>query len=345
MTLLSVFIAICGAVVTMTSPSPPNASARGDAQYAEPSPSLVGDLLAFAVSIGGVFFFSSTKELRKRNWDVLAIYCANQLFLLAITFAFVWAGIAIQNTPTWDRHPIHGIWGWTNASNAPLLIFTALYCDIVGIMGYMAVLKYFDPLVITVVSLLEPLISIVIGCILGMAPVPGLGTWIGGTMMIVGAFGVTDTGETKETVDATDAILASPSRPPPKDRMTRLTRFDRGIEMQTLCISPSRDDPPFFSECPAAATAASSCSDNNIGIGKTSPPGTSCGDASDRHMALRPESMASGDLFQGDSVDMHEESHHRIGRSRAHHIGKVPNSSKKRKKRGHDVKARVLNHT
>jgi hypothetical protein len=189
----------------------------------------------------------------------------------------------------------------------------------------MAVLKYFDPLVITVVSLLEPLISIVIGCILGMAPVPGLGTWIGGTMMIVGAFGVTDTGETKETVDATDAIVASsPSRPPPpKDRMNRLARFDRSIEMQTVCTSPSREDeqPVLFSKC---AFADSSSSDNGI-----ESTGTSV-DASDRDMhsssatsaSLRVGNMASGD-FQGG--------------------GKVNNTPKKRKKRGHD-KARVLNH-
>ena len=127
-------------------------------------------------------------------------------------------------------------------------------------------------------------------------------------MMIVGAFGVTDTGETKETVDATDAILASPSRPP-KD-LARLTRYDRSIEMQAVCTSPSREDQPFFSE---SAAASSSSSDSGI-----DSRGTSRVDASDRHM----QASGATSVLRGE---------------------KVNDTSKKRKKRGHD-KARVLNH-
>jgi drug/metabolite transporter (DMT)-like permease len=244
-TLLSVVFAICGAVVCMQTPPEPESDPLDPnaPHFEEASPSLVGDLMAFTVSIGGVFFYGSTKELRKKNWDVLTIYVVNQVFLLTVASLLVYNGIAVSNTPTFDRHPVHGFFGWTDPSNAPLLIFTALYCDIVGIVGYMAVLKYFDPLVITVVTLLEPLFSIVIGCVLGMAPIPAVGTWVGGAMMIAGALGVADTGKTKETVDATDAILASPSRTP--KQMASYKKNDTGTIqtglMQGMGMSSGKD--------------------------------------------------------------------------------------------------------
>ena len=78
--------------------------------------------MAFNVSIGGVFFYGSTKELRKKNWDVLTIYVVNQVFLLTVASLLVYNGIAVSNTPTFDRHPVHGFFGWTDPDIEPLRV-------------------------------------------------------------------------------------------------------------------------------------------------------------------------------------------------------------------------------
>jgi drug/metabolite transporter (DMT)-like permease len=218
-TMMSVLLAMSGAAVclgggtTNSGNDPSPADILDDVAAApiqESPPSMFGDMLAFTVSIAGVFFYNSTKELRKKNWDVLTIYLVQQLFLVVVFAVLLGNGVLVGTPPTWDMDPITGYFGWMTQRNLPVLIFIALYCDLLGVVGYMAVMKYFDPLVITIMTLMEPLISIVIGCALGMAPFPSLGTWIGGAMMIAGAFGVSPTGHSKETVDASGAIMSSP---------------------------------------------------------------------------------------------------------------------------------------
>ena len=71
--------------------SAPDSSAV--APILEHAPSVLGDLMAFTVSIGGVFFYSSTKELRKKNWDVMTIYLVQQLFLVVVFAAMLSNGV------------------------------------------------------------------------------------------------------------------------------------------------------------------------------------------------------------------------------------------------------------
>jgi dTDP-glucose pyrophosphorylase/drug/metabolite transporter (DMT)-like permease len=206
LTLVSVLVAIGGAAVCMLWGG---AASEGDNPIQEHPSSIFGDLLAFTLSISGVFFYGSTKVLRKKNWDVLTIYLLQQIFLFSVFWIFLSCGILVEFRPTMDLHPIHGMFGWLTRSNLPIISLVILNVDIFGVIGYMAVLKYFDPIVVSVITLLEPLISIIIGNALGVAPVPSIGTWVGGLMMIIGAMGVSPTVQSKETVDVSDAIFAS----------------------------------------------------------------------------------------------------------------------------------------
>jgi hypothetical protein len=220
LTLVSVLVAIGGAAVCLlwggaVSEGDSSVFPASDGRIKNIDPiqehpsSIFGDLLAFTLSISGVFFYGSTKVLRKKNWDVLTIYLLQQMFLLAIFWIFLSNEILVESRPTMDLHPIHGMFGWLTRSNLPIMSLVILNVDIFGVIGYMAVLKYFDPVVVTVITLLEPLISIIIGNAMGVAPVPSIGTWVGGLMMIIGAMGVSPTLQSKETVDVSEAIFAS----------------------------------------------------------------------------------------------------------------------------------------
>ena len=50
---------------------------------------------------------------------------------------------------TFDRHPVHGLFGWINweSDRLPLELYMAVVCNCLGTMGYIAVMKYFDFLV------------------------------------------------------------------------------------------------------------------------------------------------------------------------------------------------------
>jgi hypothetical protein len=85
----------------------------------------------------------------------------------------------------------------------------------VGTMGYISVMKYFDPIVISVVCLLEPIVANVMGIIVGVDAVPGFMTLVGATLVMGGTALVIMTQSSKtEQVDATDAIKSAVNATP-----------------------------------------------------------------------------------------------------------------------------------
>ncbi|KAL7578553.1 hypothetical protein ACA910_011611 [Epithemia clementina (nom. ined.)] len=66
-----------------------------------------------------------------------------------------------------------------------------LVCNIVGAMGYVRAMQYFDGLVIAVAALMEPVAGEVVACLLGVGFLPGWKGWLdnalvtGGTLAVV----------------------------------------------------------------------------------------------------------------------------------------------------------------
>ena len=68
-------------------------------------------------------------------------------------------------------------------------------------------MKYFDPVVVSMVMLMEPVIALFQGIAVGVATLPGMTTWIGNAVVVSGSVMVIWSGSKKtETVDATDAL-------------------------------------------------------------------------------------------------------------------------------------------
>jgi len=121
-------------------------------------------------------------------------------------------GVALllkSETVTFDMHPVHGLFGWANwqSDRLPLEMYIAVVCNCLGTMGYIAVMKYFDPIVPATVMLLEPVVGALLGTAAGTAPLPGLQTWLGDLVVAGGTFLVIRAGATKtESIDATEAL-------------------------------------------------------------------------------------------------------------------------------------------
>lgn len=80
-------------------------------------------------------------------------------------------------------------------------------CNFLGTMGYIAVLKYFDSVVIGTVMLMEPVVAAFFGFWAGLDPLPGMQTWIGDAIVTVGSGIVIYSGSKKtEHIDATKAV-------------------------------------------------------------------------------------------------------------------------------------------
>jgi drug/metabolite transporter (DMT)-like permease len=136
-----------------------------------------GNIIAFSASFGTAAYLLIAKKLRPKMdlfVFMFVIMACGSMFLLLFM-------IASGETLTYDMHPVHGLFGWMNlqADRLPLEMFLAIVCNCLGTTGYIAVMKYFDPLVPATVMLLEPAIGALLGVAVGTAKLPGLQTWMG----------------------------------------------------------------------------------------------------------------------------------------------------------------------
>jgi len=103
----------------------------------------------------------------------------------------------------------HGVFGWLNLTTDRLALelYMVLSCNFLGTMGYVAVLKYFDSVVVSTVMLMEPVCAALFGFWADLDPLPGPQTWLGDVIVTVGSALVIYSGSKKtEHIDATKAM-------------------------------------------------------------------------------------------------------------------------------------------
>jgi drug/metabolite transporter (DMT)-like permease len=141
-----------------------------------------GDLVALLGAFSGCFYLLYAKELRGK----LGVW----LFLFGMV-TVVWVfliPILFLTLPTLEvsTDPYHGLFGWVFHLNIEAyIVFIGSFC---GTMGFVASMKYFEPLVVSVTMLMEPIVATMIGICLGIEAVPGTATFLGGFGVLVGCF-------------------------------------------------------------------------------------------------------------------------------------------------------------
>jgi drug/metabolite transporter (DMT)-like permease len=166
---------------------------------------MLGNILAFLASVATALYLTVAKTLRPRV----------DLFVFML-FIFTYAAMSVLLYMVWAGQPYElstdatiGLFGWLRLEpdRLPLELWMAIICNLLGTTGYIAIMKYFDPVVVSMVMLMEPIVASLMGAAAGVSTLPGLMTWAGDGVVVVGSILVILSGSKKtETIDATKAL-------------------------------------------------------------------------------------------------------------------------------------------
>ena len=65
-----------------------------------------------------------------------------------------------------------------------------IVCNLIGAMGYLRSMQYFDNLAISVATLMEPVVASCMAVVVGVGSLPGAIGWIGNLMVAAGTVAV-----------------------------------------------------------------------------------------------------------------------------------------------------------
>ena len=173
------------------------------------SRALWGNLIAFLSSVGVAAYLTIAQQMRQKM-DLYVFMLL--LFSCACLYNILYLACFVEDW-TLSTDPMHGLFGWINLSSnrLPLVLYIALVCNIIGCVGYVAVLKYFDPIVVTMTMLCEPILAAYLGVLVGVGTKPGKVTWIGDGIVAVGSLMVIFSKTRKiDRIDASGTILLDP---------------------------------------------------------------------------------------------------------------------------------------
>ena len=166
---------------------------------------LTGNVLAFLASVSTALYLTVAKSMRPKV----------DLFVFML-FIFTYAAVAVLAYIIWagqrfeiSTDPTIGLFGWVDLQidRLPLELWMAIICNLLGTTGYIAIMKYFDPVVVSMVMLMEPIVASLMGAVAGVSTLPGLLTWAGDGVVAMGSILVILSGSKKtETIDATEAF-------------------------------------------------------------------------------------------------------------------------------------------
>ncbi|CAI5731450.1 unnamed protein product [Peronospora destructor] len=176
------------------------------------SPSSGGDLIALAGAAGGALYFKAAKKVRP-HMHLLVFLCG--LTATSAATLLVYMLVSGQDLSL-STDPYNGVFGWLTPSVNRLVVvlYLVFICDCIGTMGYIGVMKYFDPIVVSVVCLMEPIVATAQGIVMRVDVMPGPFTFVGAALVIGGTALVLRSQRRKtEKIDATEAVLASNATP------------------------------------------------------------------------------------------------------------------------------------
>lgn len=165
--------------------------------------SLAGDLVALLGAVGGALYLVSAKKLRAEV-DVTVLMCG--IFFVSVLLHFPVFSL-LGTDFEFSRDPTIGLFGWLDESRFLSETYVVIVCTLVGTLGYVAVMKYFDPIVVSVVMLVEPTIANLMGVAAGVDALPGVLTVIGSLLVVAGTLLVIVSNSSHvDTIDATPAM-------------------------------------------------------------------------------------------------------------------------------------------
>jgi drug/metabolite transporter (DMT)-like permease len=146
---------------------------------------LFGDCIALLAGAAGVGYFVFAKAVRPHIKLSLFMY-SNMLFGSIV--ALVFAKCLLGEPMTFDREYHEGIFGWMRLEfdRLPLEIIMVIVCNILGTVGYVRAMQFFNNLVISTAGLMEPVIAELMAVLMGVGYLPGVIGWLGNLAVVAG---------------------------------------------------------------------------------------------------------------------------------------------------------------
>lgn len=229
---------ICAGAPSTEPPVPiagdPNDGVGDDADNLE----MTGNILAFLASVATAIYLTIAKNLRPK---VDLFLFMTLLFAYSSIFLLIYMLLSGQPVKILSFHPTIGLFGWLHPAldRLPLEVYSALVCNGIGTAGFIAVMKYFDPVVVSMVMLMEPIFASFMGAATGVSTLPGWMTWLGDAVVVVGSIMVISSGaETTESIDATEALHGFEKGAAEDDAMVRGSTKSSLTRGSSLAKSP-----------------------------------------------------------------------------------------------------------
>ncbi|OQR82227.1 Drug/Metabolite Transporter (DMT) Superfamily [Thraustotheca clavata] len=146
--------------------------------------SLQGDIVAFLGAIGAAIYLTNAKAVRSQpNLDFMVFMWLHMCTVILVLLPVLYQSV---DSLSFSTNPENGIFGWADTSRLPYELYLVTICDFIGGMGYVRVLRYFEPIVVSIVMLLEPVLAVYLGIIVGISNVPDVVTICGSVIVIFG---------------------------------------------------------------------------------------------------------------------------------------------------------------
>jgi drug/metabolite transporter (DMT)-like permease len=149
---------------------------------------MFGDMLALASGAAGVGYLTFAKAVRPHLSTTVFMF----LVMVCGAFLVLTYMLLVDMPVTFNNDPYTGLFGWMNLEGYRLyvLMHIALICNILGSMGFVRAMQYFDNIIIAVATLLEPMAATLIAFALGVGQLPSTMGWIGNGLVTIGTLTV-----------------------------------------------------------------------------------------------------------------------------------------------------------
>jgi drug/metabolite transporter (DMT)-like permease len=150
---------------------------------------LKGDAFALLSGVGGVGYLICAKAVRMH----MKLYTFMFATMAAACILCVAAQVLLlDEIVTLSTDMRVGLFGFLTPVGDRLYveILIVAVCNMLGTLGYVRAMQYFDNLVISVASLMEPVVAELIAAVMGVSTLPGPMGWLGNALVALGTFAV-----------------------------------------------------------------------------------------------------------------------------------------------------------
>ncbi|OQR98480.1 hypothetical protein ACHHYP_08612 [Achlya hypogyna] len=195
-------VGIAGSIVTTM-------DSTGETSAAIVGPSLYGDLGALLGAFGAVVYLTQAKVISERM-EFMPFMLVHSLTVCLLLLPTMWC---LGESFELSRDAATGLLGWMNLQmdRLPIEFYLVAVCDFGGRMGFIRVLAYFDPLVVSITMLLQPVLAALFGVAAGVATVPGVVTCLGSAIVIAGTILVVSSSPPEPPIAPNKPLRSTPA--------------------------------------------------------------------------------------------------------------------------------------